>query len=376
MMVSTNTLIIGAGPAGLASAACMEKRGLEYLVVDKEAGPASSWRNHYDRLHLHTSKKRSALPFLEFGAQVPKYPSRQQVVNYLSQYAIRFDIRARYKTAVHKLEYVGQRWIARTDDEPIEANSVILASGLNQQPLVPGLEGLDSFPGRVLHSSEYRNGSPFKGKKVLVVGFGNSACEQALCLVEHGAKTALSVRSAVNVLPRDIMGISVLEIGRLTSIFPPRLADKINAPLLRLMVGDLAKLGLKKSRLGPMEQIAKMKRIPLLDTGTIDQIRKGHIEVYGKIEKVRGSLVRFEDGRQAEFDAIILATGYQHGLRHFLAVDNERMEDMSREISSQRFFGKDGLYACGFYLSPRGMLHEIGIEAKAIANDIAHKRRR
>ena len=132
------------------------------------------------------------------------------------------------------------------------------------------MEGLNSFKGMILHSSQYKNGAAFAGKNVLIVGFGNSGCEQAICLHEYGAHPSLSVRSAVNVLPRDIFGFSVLEIGKLTSIFPPKLADKINAPLIRMLVGDIKKLGLRKSTYGPREQIEKQKRIPLLDIGTMN----------------------------------------------------------------------------------------------------------
>ncbi|MEJ0101358.1 MAG: hypothetical protein WDO19_01865 [Bacteroidota bacterium] len=98
-------------------------------------------------------------------------------------------------------------------------------------------------------------------------------------MYEYGAYPSLSVRSAVNVLPRDIFGFPVLEIGKLTSIFPAKVADKINAPLIRMLVGDITKLGLKKSPYGPLEQIKKQKRIPLLDTGTIKLIKQGHIKV-------------------------------------------------------------------------------------------------
>ena len=233
---------------------------------------------------------------------------------------------------------------------------------------------MNSFKGEVLHSSQYKNGEAFAGKNVLVVGFGNSGCEQAICLHEHGANPSLSVRSAVNVLPRDIFGFSVLEIGKLTSIFSAAVADKINAPLIRMLVGDITKLGLRKSTYGPREQIEKQKRIPLLDIGTIKLIKQGHIKVYGDIVRIEGNTIYFEDNKQQDFDAIILATGYQHNLESFLNLSSDRMDDLNNAISKQSYFGKDGLYFCGFYVSPMGMLREIGIEARKIAKDIAGKK--
>ena len=99
-MTSTQTLIIGASAAGLASAACLQKAGIEYIILEKNLQVAPSWRNHYDRLHLHTSKKRSALPFKKFDDSLPKYPGRQQVVDYLDNYAKEFNIYPVFNTEV------------------------------------------------------------------------------------------------------------------------------------------------------------------------------------------------------------------------------------------------------------------------------------
>jgi indole-3-pyruvate monooxygenase len=151
-------------------------------------------------------------------------------------------------------------------------------------------------------------------------------------------------------------------------------ADKLNAPLIRMLLGDITKLGLKKSKYGPREQIEKQKRIPLLDIGTIKLIRLGHIKVYGDIIRIEGNNIYFEENRQQNFDAIILATGYLHNLESFLNISNDRIDDLNNAVSKQSYFGKDGLYFCGFYVSPMGMLREIGIEARKIAKDIVSKK--
>jgi indole-3-pyruvate monooxygenase len=372
-MTSTHTIIIGASAAGLASAACLQREDIEYLLLEKSSEIASSWRNHYDRLHLHTSKKCSALPFKLFNASVPVYPSRRDVVAYLEQYAKELNIQPVFETEVLSVKKVGAQWIVETNKGRYDSSFVIMASGLNHTPNIPKIAGMDSFKGTVIHSSQFRNGSDFKGKNVLIVGFGNSGCEQAICLQEHDAYPSLSVRSAVNVLPRDILGFPVLEIGKLTSALPSRVADKINAPLIRLLVGDITKLGLRKSSLGPREQIEKLRRIPLLDIGTIKLIREGKINVFGDILRIDGNTVYFENNKQQDFDAMILATGYQHDLQSMLTLSNQQLEDLSNATGKQSSFGKDGLYFCGFYVSPMGMLREMGIEARKIAKDIAAK---
>jgi indole-3-pyruvate monooxygenase len=372
-MTSAHTLIIGASAAGLASAACLQKEGIEFILLEKYPEVAIKWRNHYDRLHLHTSKKWSALPFKKFDPSIPKYPSRQDVINYLDKYQKDLNIHPLFNTEVLSVKKNGDCWMTETNNGIYQSRFVIVATGLNQQPKFPEFEGISSFKGKVLHSSAFKNGAPFAGQKVLIVGFGNSGCEQAICLHEHGAFPSLSVRSGVNVLPRDIFGFPVLEIGKLTSMLPPGIADKINAPLIRMLVGDITKLGLRKSKYGPREQIEKQKRIPLLDIGTIKLIKQGHIKVFPDILRIEGNTVFFEDNRQDDFDAIILATGYRHNLESLLSLYSDRFEDLNKGIGRQSHFGKDELYFCGFYVSPMGMLREISVEARKIAKDIAGK---
>ncbi|HEY6062834.1 MAG TPA: NAD(P)/FAD-dependent oxidoreductase [Chitinophagaceae bacterium] len=373
-MTSTHTLIIGASAAGLASAACLQKEGIAFIILEKSPEVGSKWRNHYDRLHLHTSKKWSALPFKNFAGSLPRFLSRQDVVNYLEDYEKEFKIHPLFKTEVVAVKKTGDQWITETNNGSFQSRFVIVATGMNHQPKIPEFKGMSSFKGEILHSSQYKNGAAFSGKNVLVVGFGNSGCEQAICLHEFGAYPSLSVRSGVNVLPREIFGFPVLEIGKLTSVLPARVADKLNAPLIRMLVGDITKLGLRKSKYGPREQIEKQKRVPLLDIGTIKLIKQGYIKVYGDILKIEGNRIYFENNRHQDFDAIILATGYRHNLESFLQLNKGRMEDLNNPIGRQTSFGKDGLYFCGFFVSPMGMLHEIGIEAGKIAKDIAKKK--
>lgn len=373
-MTSTHTIVIGASAAGLASAACLQKQGIDFIILEKQAQVATSWRNHYDRLRLHTSKKWSALPFKYFDNTLPNYPSRQDVADYLDNYVMELNIHPVFNTEVRSVKRENNNWITETNDGSYQSSFVIVATGLNQQPNIPSVKGMDSFRGEILHSSQYKNGIPFAGKNVLIVGFGNSGCEQAICLHEHGAYPSLSVRSAVNVLPRDILGFPVLELGKLTAMFPARVADKLNAPLIRMLVGDITRLGLRKSKFGPREQIEQHKRIPLLDVGTIKLIKQGYIKVYGDILNIEGNTVYFENNQQQNFDAIILATGYKHNLKSFLNLENIREDELNNSIHCQSSFGNDGLYFCGFYVSPMGMLREIGIEARAIAKDIALKK--
>ena len=371
-MQSVHTLIVGGGAAGLACAKCLQDQGLHDFVILEQTGQvASKWRAHYDRLHLHTSKNWSELPGKKYPSDQPKYPPKAAVVQYLEEYAREHGLKPVFNTTVQHIERQADGlWQVQTNHETYTAHNLIMATGLNHTPKMPQYEGLGGYTVQLLHSSQYKNGQPFTGQKVLVVGFGNSGCEQAICLHEHGAFPSLSVRSGVNVLPRDILGMPVLEASKLTKWLPPKIADWINRPIVHFYIGDITKYGLRKHRYGPAEQLQKENRVPLLDIGTMRLIREGHITVYPNIQKIIGKTVRFEDGREQEFDAIIMATGYRHNLQSLLLLSDEQLADLKQPIHKQRFVGQDGLYLCGFYLSPNGMLHEIAHEAQFIAKEI------
>ena len=370
-MEYTPALVIGASVAGLASAAALQQQGVDFLLLEKEAQVATPWRRHYERLHLHTDKGLSHLPFKRFGRTVPRYPSRDQVVAYLEEYQKAFDLRPRFHTEVKSVKQDGDQWLTETTNGTFRSAYVIVATGAYGQPKPLAFQGLDTFPGRIMHSAAYQKGAEFTGQHVLVVGFGNSACEIAVDLYEHGAAPGMAVRSPVNVIPRDLLGIPILRLSLLLSKLPPRVADALSAPLVYLRFGDLTKLGLRKMAYGPFQQIQRDGKIPLLDIGTIEHIRRGHIHVYAGIDHIAGKTVHFTDGTQADFDALVAAIGYCPAYHELLAVDQSRFDDLRVRVDRQRYFGKDGLYFCGFWPSPTGAMREIGFDAQKIAQDIA-----
>jgi hypothetical protein len=157
------------------------------------------------------------------------------------------------------------------------------------------------------------------------------------------------------------------------SRLPPRVADTINAPLMRLLFGDITKLGLKKKSYGTFEQIQKEGSIPLLDIGTIKHIREGHIKIYDSIDHIEGKTICFAEGRKEEFDSIVAAIGYYRDYAEIIDVDKSRFEDLKVGANKQKYFGKEGLYFCGFWINPTGVIREIGLDAQKIAKDIAKK---
>ena len=372
-MTEIDTMIVGASISGLASAASLQKHGIAYIIIEKESQAAMPWRNHYERLHLHTNKRISNLPYKKFTAGIPRYPTRLQVVEYLDQYRSAFDINPIFNTEARSVKKENGYWITETSNGEFKSNHVIIATGPFSRPKPVSFKGMATFPGRIMHSYEYKTGKDFKGQKVLVVGFGNSACEIAIDLYEQGAHPSMSVRSPVNVIPRDLLGIPILEISLWMSRLPPRIADTIAAPLMRLTFGDITKLGLKKMPYGAFEEIIKDGNTPVLDIGTIRHIRKGHIKIFDDIQHIDGKTVYFNDDKKEDFDTIVAGIGYERNYEGIVQVDKSRFEDLKIPAGKQKYFGKDGLYFCGFWIGPRGQIREIGLDAQKIARDIARK---
>lgn len=364
------TLIIGAGPAGLAVGAALRRAGAPFEIVERGDAVGASWRRHYDRLHLHTPKEHSALPFVPFPASAPRYPSRDDVIAYLEDYARAFDLAPTFGVDVERCERGDDdRWQVHTNRGVRRARHLVVASGFSRVPRRISWPGLDAFAGPVLHSAEYANGDRFRGQRVLVVGFGNSGAEIALDLAEHRADSTVSIRGAVNVVPRDILGVPITHLGRAGGVLPLAVADRINRVIVRLALGNLDQYGLRKRSDGPLAEIVRTRQIPVVDVGTLGAIRAGRIAVRPAIDSSMHEAVRFADGRVETFHAIVLATGYDTGLDALFGNAASLLDDDGRpHVADDK--AASGLYFCGFRIVPAGLLGEIAREAPRIAAKI------
>ena len=366
-MIDPDAVIVGAGPAGLACAATLSQRGLKSVILEKADTVGSVWRRHYDRLHLHTDRAHSALPGLPMPRSYPHYPSRAQVVAYLDSYARRFDLQPVFRGNVESVRREGLRWRVDTATSQYSAPVVVIATGWADFPNAPSWLGQDDYRGEILHSSVYRNPAPYAGKRVLVVGFGNSGGEIALDLAEANVDVTMAVRGPVRIVPRDLLGLPILSWAILQKWLPPRVADFLNAPLLRLAVGSTRDLGLQMERKGPLQIIAEDGRIPLLDIGTLARIRDGSIKIRGGITHFTGDGVAFAGTASEPFDAVILATGFRPDLRPLLPDTPGAFDTRGLPLVTGRTTNEPGLFFCGQRVVPTGQLREIGIEATRIA---------
>lgn len=366
-MIDPDAVIVGAGPAGLACAATLLKRGVQPLILEQADTVGSVWRRHYDRLHLHTDRAHSALPGLPMPRSYPRYPSRAQVVAYLESYAAQFDLHPVFHSEVQRVRREGSLWRVDTTAAGYTAPVVVIATGWADFPHAPRWPGQEDYRGAIIHSSAYRNPAPYAGQRVLVVGFGNSGGEIALDLAEANVDVTMAVRGPVRIVPRDLLGLPILSWAILQQWLPPRVADFLNAPLLRLAVGPTHGLGLQMERKGPLQMIAEDGRIPLLDIGTLARIRDGSIKVRGGITHFTGDGVTFAGNVSERFDAVILATGFRPDLRPLLPGTPGAFDAHGLPRVTGQATGEPGLFFCGQRVVPTGQLRELGIEAVRIA---------
>ena len=360
MPESTDVAIIGAGPAGLATGACVRRAGLDFVILEKEQQVAASWRKHYERLHLHTVKKFSALPFMPFPKDYPRYVPRPSVVAYFEAYAQAFNLRPHFGQKVHAARRNADRWTIESTSATIEAPFLVIASGFNAEPVIPVLPCLARFKGKALHAADYADAGPFAGQSVLVVGMGNTGAEIALDLAEGGARPTISIRDGAHVVPCELFGIPIQIVAMIaTKSLPDRLNDAIFPTVLDMVLGNPPKYGVRRPKQGILARAASAK-IPVIDVGTVRKIAEGAIAVAPAIAEIVEDGAVFEDGSKRGFDAIVFATGYRAAYHNFLAIADAQGADCKPAGGPNPVAN---LFFIGFRNSITGLLREISHEA-------------
>jgi cation diffusion facilitator CzcD-associated flavoprotein CzcO len=361
-------VVVGAGPAGLASAAELGRRGIAVTVLEQSDAIAASWRARYDKLRLNSSRPFSKLPGERFARGTPIFPSRDQVVGYLEGYAARNGVQVRLGTRLERIDRNGDGWVLRTSTGDLPAGQVIVAAGYEHTPILPDWPGRDRYEKRLIHSGEYRNPKPFRGADVLVVGPGSSGMEIAHDLVEGGAgRVRIAVRTPPNILIRSPIGPLFANLFRR---LPPDRADAFMRKVREKEIGDLTEFGLPVPEEGIFARLRRLSVAPaIVDKEVIQAIRERRIEIVAAVESFDEKGVTLADRSRIEPDAVVAATGYRPGLEPLvghLGVLNER----GAPYVPQGQEAAPGLRFVGYRPLPAHLGH-MGREAKRAAKEIA-----
>ena len=277
---------------------------------------------------LNTSGKLSHLPGRPYPEGTPDFPSRDQMVEHLERHAAEDGIDRLLDTTVDCIDRNDDGWLLWTSAGKIHARQLIVATGHQNTPFTPEWKGLSDFKGELLHSADYRNPEPYRGKKVLVVGSGNSGMEIAHDLAEGGAsEVRLSVRTPPNIIPLE--GASGEVIASVLYKLPLRVGDAVTRFNRRQNIGDLSEYGLPVPEEGLFSRLRRLGQVPpILSEEVIESIKERKFEVVGAVESLDATGVQLADGERIEPDAVICATGYRTGLEplvgHLGVLDEQR----------------------------------------------------
>jgi cation diffusion facilitator CzcD-associated flavoprotein CzcO len=323
--------LVGAGPTGLAAARNLARRGIPFIGFESHTGVGGLWdidsptSTMYESAHLISSKTTTAYDEFPMRDEVADYPSHWEMREYFNDYADTFDLRRnfRFETEVvaarpEDPDSVNSAWkvTIRTKDGEEETSryaGVIIANGILSEPSIPEFEGQDRFEGEILHTASYRRADIFRGRKVLIVGCGNSGCDIAVDAVHFAESIEMSLRSGYWFFPKYIFGrpADTLNEGK---ALPAFLKTRIDGKVIRFLTGDPARLGFPE----PEGRIYETH--PVMNTQVLYHAGHGDIHIRKNIKRFTKTGVEFVDGSTGDYDMVMLATGYK---LHYPFVDPE-----------------------------------------------------
>jgi cation diffusion facilitator CzcD-associated flavoprotein CzcO len=316
--MSDTFAIIGAGPAGLATAKTFHQHGLAVEIIEREDDVGGNW--YFGRpassvchsTHMISSKRMSQFADFPMPKEFPPYPHHAQALKYLRDYARHFSLYdvTRFHTTVSRVEPVAnaapEQWRITFDNGEAKTYSgVVIASGHHREPLWPELPG--GFSGELIHAHDYKVPEQIRDKRVLVIGGGNSGCDLAVEAAQHGAASFLSLRRGYHFLPKFLFGGPLDSGGELFDRWrvPVWLQQRLTALLVNVAVGRPERYGLPK----PNHRLFETH--PIVNSQLLYAVGHGHVQVRPAIERIQGNTIHFADGREEQIDVIICATGYQ-----------------------------------------------------------------
>ncbi|MEP1125721.1 MAG: NAD(P)/FAD-dependent oxidoreductase [Ilumatobacter sp.] len=319
--MNRSIVVIGAGHAGLCVVEALQRRGLECTVVDHADRLGDVWRARYDGLHLNTERDASLVPGTTIPDDVGRWPTGDEWADHIESAADQLGvepIRATVRT-VERAEQ-GDHWVVTLEGAaPIIARTVVVATGRNRVPESPVWTGVDTTSIHVMHAAEYRDPGPFIGRRVLVVGAGNSGTEIAHLLRAADVDVTLSMRTRPVWAKRELFGSNLTEFARLGRRLPGWMVDLSGRLMQPLLFGRMKPFGLGP----PQRRLSRVAEASgaTLDSGFVDDVKAGRIAVVAAVDWIDGRQCVLTDGTRVEVDVVIAGVGYTPALHDFLPPD-------------------------------------------------------
>lgn len=309
--------LIGAGPMGLAAAKLLSQHGIAFQGFEMHNDVGGLWdisaprSTMYESAHLISSKGMTEFTDFPMDAEVAEYPSHREMRRYFRDFADHFDLRRHYHFGAEVLSCTplggpGDGWRVnwRQNGTEHEANfaGLMIANGTLSEPNRPSFRG--EFTGEMIHAASYKSASQFDGKRVLVVGAGNSGCDIAVDAIHHGVSCDLSMRRGYYFVPKYVFGRPADTLGGAIRL-PMWLKRKVDGTILRWFVGDPQKYGFPKPDYRLYESHPVVNSLVLYHAG------HGDLRIRPDIDRLDGQTVHFTDGSSGDYDMILTATGYK-----------------------------------------------------------------
>lgn len=343
------TCVVGAGPAGLAMARALLRHRQEFDCFERHSDVGGIWDQDnpgspiYDSTHFISSRSMSGFHGFPMPKRFPDYPHHRQVLSYLREFAGAYGLRDRVttSTAVERAEpEAGGGWrVTLATGELRRYDNLVCANGTTWDPNRPRLAG--EFSGEIVHSSGYRSQSALKGKRVLVVGAGDSGVDIACDAAQVADAAWISMRRGYYVVPKHIFGTPADVFAESGPNIPMAVAQRLLPLVIRLQIGRQERYGL------PSPDHRLFESHPIVNTQILHHLSHGDLAVKPGIERLEGDQVRFADGSREPIDLIIGATGYRFSIPY---VDQELFEWKGGRPQLYMYLlspGRDDLYAIG-----------------------------
>lgn len=366
-------IVLGAGACGLAAAKALHDEGIRPIILEKGKHIGESWYHRHPQLSLNTHRSTSVLPGLAFPRSVGAFPTRNELIDYLHNYAIKFNLDVRLNTLVTKISRGNRGWLLQTESGNYLAEHLVIASGFDRVPHIPAWPGLDLYRKPCRHAAQFGDVNQYIGKDVLVVGAGNSGVDilNHLSRIDTG-KLWLSVRQGSVIIPTRMLGLPMQPVAGLLEKLPIKVADALLNLTERINFGDLHKYGLSRGRGGAATRLQQEGIAPGIDNGFIRALKAGKVLTVPAIQHFTDSTVILANGETIEPDIILFATGYHSNLHALLGeFDVLDSNGVPRCHGTEQDAAAPGLWFTGMRVALSGFFLAAGKTGQAIAKAIA-----